>query len=319
MNLKLSHLRLIAAVAELGQLQVAAAQLALTQPAASRMLADIERIVRAPVFERHPKGMTLTPVGRVLARRAQAMIVTMHDLEAEVDELRQGRSGAVRVGSVTGPAVGSMVPAIRQLRGHAPDAQVAVDVAPSGQLMRGLMAGDYDFVIARLTPDLRQSDFVMHPAGSEIVRFLARRDHPMSSQRGVSLEALSRYEWIIQERGTPVRHTVEEALALSGAPLPAHVITTSSLLVMMALLVDSNAIAPVSAEVVSLMTGPGMGRFAALDVAGDMVVPPYYVIEVRGRQMSAIAARLRALVLAELRAADRTTHHPPPPRQNAAR
>lgn len=309
MNLKLSHLRLIAAVAEHGQLQTAAVRLALTQPAASRMLAEIERIVRAPLFERHPKGMTLTPIGRVLARRAHSMIVTMHDLEGEVEELRQGRSGAVRVGSVTGPAVGSVVPAIRQLRGHAPDAQIAVDVAPSVQLMRGLMAGEYDFVIARLTPDLRQSDFTMHPAGSEIVRFLSRRDHPVSRQKNVPLGTLSRYEWIIQERGTPVRHTVEEALALSGAPMPAHVITTSSLLVMMALLVDSNAIAPVSAEVVSLMTAPGMSRFATLDVAGDLVVPPYYVIEMRGRQLSALAARLRALVLAELGAGARSGFH----------
>lgn len=309
MNLKLVHLRLIAAIAELGQLQAAAGRLALTQPAASRMLAEIERIVRAPVFERHPKGMTLTPIGRVLARRAHTMIVTMHDLDAEVDELRQGRSGSVRVGSVTGPAVGSVVPAIRQLRGQAPDAQIAVDVAPSGQLMRGLMAGDYDFVIARLTPDLRQSDFVMQPAGSEVVRFVARHDHPVSGRTNVSLETLSQYEWIIQERGTPVRHTVEEALALSGAPMPAHVITTSSILVMMALLADSDAIAPVSAEVVPLLTAPDMGRFTALDVAGNMVVPPYYLIEVRGRQMSAIAARLRSMVLAELRAHD-GAHHP---------
>ncbi len=66
--LMMKHLRLIAAIAEHRQLSIAADALAMTQPAASPTLAG------AALFERHPKGMTLTDGGESLARRARSAI-----------------------------------------------------------------------------------------------------------------------------------------------------------------------------------------------------------------------------------------------------
>ncbi|WP_435169203.1 LysR family transcriptional regulator [Falsirhodobacter sp. 1013] len=300
-NLTLKQLRLAAAIAEHGQLQRAASILALTQPAASRMLSEIEKIVGAPLFERTSKGMTLTPMGRILARHAHAMTVEMHDLSSEVEQLHLGRSGNVRVGSVTGPAVGYLVPAIWQLRGLAPDAKIAVEVAPSAALMRGLMSGDFDFVIARLPTDLPRRDFVLHPAGTETVSFLTRRDHPLATLRDIPLTSLTRHEWIIQEHPAPIRQAVEEAMALRGALPPANIITTSSVLLMMALLAESNAIAPLAQEVVTLFAAPQGAGFASLDLAEPVIVPPYYLIEMRNRTLSSLAVRLKALLLSELK------------------
>ena len=53
-RLQPKHLNLIRSIAELGQLSLAAQALALTQPAASRMLGEIERYVGSPIFVRTP-------------------------------------------------------------------------------------------------------------------------------------------------------------------------------------------------------------------------------------------------------------------------
>ncbi|MFC6668813.1 LysR family transcriptional regulator [Marinobacterium aestuariivivens] len=90
-QLKLNHLRLIAAIAEQGQLGLAAATLAITQPAASRMLSEIERIVGSQLFERHAKGMELTLIGRALAHRAHSMLLELRDLARDVEELKRGK------------------------------------------------------------------------------------------------------------------------------------------------------------------------------------------------------------------------------------
>ncbi|MFZ0099530.1 MAG: LysR family transcriptional regulator, partial [Gemmobacter sp.] len=116
LNLKPAQLRLIVEVAESGQLQMAAAATSMTQPAASRMLAEIERAVGAPLFLRQPKGMELTEIGAVMVRRARAMLREMRSMAAEVQALREGQGGAVRVGAVTGPAVGYLVHAIRAIK-----------------------------------------------------------------------------------------------------------------------------------------------------------------------------------------------------------
>src|SRR5579864_8410023 len=92
--LKISHFRLINAIAEHGQLGRAAEVLAITQPAASRMLADIEGLVGAPLFERHAKGLSPTLIGRAIAQRSTDILLELRNLNREVDELKQGKGGS---------------------------------------------------------------------------------------------------------------------------------------------------------------------------------------------------------------------------------
>ena len=62
-RLQLRDLRLIEAISATGQLALAAERLSMTQPAASRLLAAIEKTIGSRIFTRHPKGMTPTAVG----------------------------------------------------------------------------------------------------------------------------------------------------------------------------------------------------------------------------------------------------------------
>ncbi len=113
-RLTVKHLRLIAAIAEHRQLSLAAQALALTQPAASRTLGEIEQLCGDALFERHPRGMTLTPMGELMARRARNVLEEVAEAADEVDRWRSGRGGTVRIGAVTGGAVGYIVPVIRR-------------------------------------------------------------------------------------------------------------------------------------------------------------------------------------------------------------
>jgi DNA-binding transcriptional LysR family regulator len=297
--LKLAHLRLVAAIAQHGQIQAAAQALALTQPAASRSLAEIERLVGAPLFERHPRGMTPTPLGEILVRRAHTVLTEMQNLAREMQEEREGRSGLVQAGAVTGPAVGLLVPAIRKLKAVTPHVELRVDVGPSIQLMRGLDEGDYDFIIGRLLSDSDVNAFDIVPGEIETVRCVVRGSHPLATGRNVPLDALAEYPWIIQERGMPIRQAVEAAFIHVGLPVPADVVATSSLVLMMALLVESDMIAPMSLEVARLMEGTGTGSLAVVDLAVPIEVSPYHIITRRGRRLSPAASRLHALVLDE--------------------
>ena len=61
-GLKLSHLRLMAALAETEQLTQAATAIGISQPAASRLVTEIERIIGAAVHERTGRGIGLTAI-----------------------------------------------------------------------------------------------------------------------------------------------------------------------------------------------------------------------------------------------------------------
>ena len=149
-GLKLSHLRLLAALADTGQISLAAGQIGTTQPAASRLLAEVERIVGQPVHHRTGRGMSLTAVGQALAARAQRIQMELRDAARDMTEVASGSIGHVRIGSVTGPAIDRVLPTLRNARLTAPQVTVEVVVSPSDLLCEQLLAGRLDFVIGRL-------------------------------------------------------------------------------------------------------------------------------------------------------------------------
>ena len=102
-RLKPSHLRLILRIAEAQKLQIAAEASGMSQPAASRLLAEMEAHVGAPLFKRQPKGMVPTAEGHAFIKHARAILAQYDDLEAELGLLGRGQAGAVRVGPVTVP------------------------------------------------------------------------------------------------------------------------------------------------------------------------------------------------------------------------
>ena len=291
--LKPVHLRLVLWIAETGKLQLAAQEVAMSQPAASRMLSEIEALVGAPLFYRHPKGMQPTTIGQAMHRHARQILQDFDTLETEVQQVKSGRAGSVRIGTVTGPAVGMVVPAIRSVRQLAPEAEFTIEVGPSTALMRGLAEGTFDFIIARPPPDYNTRNYRIYPVRNEVVSLLVCNDHPMAGERKVRLKDLTSFEWIMQERGTPIRASVEAAFHAKGVALPSRVSNSSSLLVALALLERSTAIAPQTDEVVGLLTGDALNmKVTKLELFEEILVSPYFVIVQEGRQLSPMAEQV---------------------------
>ncbi|RCW87145.1 LysR family transcriptional regulator [Paracoccus lutimaris] len=292
--LKPAQLRLIQQIAEHGQLQLAAETVGMTQPAASRMLAEAEAQVGAPLFLRLPKGMEPTEIGRAVLRRANAILREMFSMGADVAALRSGAGGAVRVGAVTGPAVSYLVGAIREIKAAAPGADITVDVMPSRELLSYLAAGEMDFVLARILPEFDSQDFNILPMRDEKVCFLVRADHPLGRAGTVSLTQLADQEWIMQQRGAPIREAALAAFADVGLTEPQDIVSSPSLLLTIADLAQSDAVAPMSEEVAELLIRPPVSAgFAILPVREEIRVAPYYLLDLKRRPLSPLATRLR--------------------------
>lgn len=303
--LKPAQLRLLREIAAHGQLQSAAEACAMTQPAASRMLAQTERQVGATLFLRKPKGMEATEIGEAVLMRARVVLRELYSMASDVQQIKAGAAGSMRVGAVTGPAVDVLVAAIREIKSISPEADISVDVLPSRDLLTYLAAGQIDFAIARITPEFDSREFNIRQLREEKVRFLARGDHPMSRAAPVTLTQLAEYEWIMQQRGAPAREATLAAFASVGIPEPTRIVSTSSLLFTVAYLAKSEAVSPMSEEVVNLLIQPPISAgLSVLKVPHDIRVPPYHMLSLRRRPLSALARRLQAIVIRRSDAAD---------------
>lgn len=295
--LKPAQLRLLLAIAESGQLFQAADAVGMTQPAASRMLAEIERQLGAALFQRQPRGMVPTEIGLMVIDRAGIVLRELGGMVEQLQSLRDGLSGSVRVGSVTGPAVSILVSAIREVKRVAPTSDINIDVLPSRDLLPHLVAGEMDFVLARTLPEFDSRDFVIHPMLEEHVRIIARSGHPLSGSTPVTVEELRRCEWIMQQRGAPIREATLAAFAAIGLAEPTNVVNTPSTLLTLAYLAQSDAVAPVSREVADLLIqAPVSANYVELPLATDIRVAPYYLLHLQRRPLSPFAERLWRLV-----------------------
>lgn len=298
---KPAALRLLLRIAETGKLQLAAELMAMSQPAASRILAEIEAETGAPLFERLPRGMMPTELGVAVLRRSARILAAFEDMDSEILRLQSGQAGKVRIGAVTGPAVGYIMPALRRIWAQAPDIEATVHVAPSVDLVRGLEERHFDFIIARLPVGYDTTDLELTPARSERVALLVRQSHPLAGRPGCGMADLRAHEWVMQERGAPIRQAVENAFGRAGLDLPGRVINSSSLLVALAALATGDAITPQAQEVVDLLTQNQLSMgLVTLDVAPEIMVEPYFIIRHHHHAAPPAAAQVYQHVLANL-------------------
>jgi len=302
-GLKLSHLRMIVAIDDHRQISAAAAALNISQPAASRMLIEMEGILKAQLCERASRGVQLTQFGRAFARRARTILLELHEVDREISALKSGAGGTVFLGTVTAPAISLAVPAIQQVSAAYPGIEVNVRIETSKVLARELLSARHDFIIARVPDDLDPRLFNVQEIGIEKACLIVRRGHPLAERPIVSLSDLPSYDWVFQPPGTLLRRRVEELFIAAGVPLPTTVVNTASLLLTVALVCSSNAVAPIARDMAEFVTGKGGGpsEVRILHTDFDIDIKPYSLISVKGRALPPSAKLFYDLILQRAR------------------
>lgn len=295
-GLKLSHLRMMAAFAETVHIGQAAHALGVSQPAASRLLAEVEKICGHAMHLRSGRGVELTEVGQALAARAARILMELRDTAREVDELGKGGVGKVSIGAVTAPALDLVLPAVREARFAYPDVLIDVAVAPSNFLFNQLLDGSLDFIIARIPAGADADAVIAQEVASEPVDLLVRESHPLAGREQLTMADLQEFDWVLPSRGNALADAVLARIAQLGYPPPNQRLSTSSFLLTLALLQQSNAIAPLSSAVAAQFAGEGNGALVRLKIDLGIAVSPFSILTRQGAAMPLAARNVLEIV-----------------------
>lgn len=284
-RLKLRHLRFLVALDVHRKLNMAAAEIKVSQPAASKMLAEIEDTVGVALFERLPRGIEPTGYGEVLVRRSRAMLAELSKARTEIAAIRGGAGGTVAIGSVMAPALEAVFEALKEVRPGRPTLQVSVDVAMSDVLVRGLLESRFDFVVARVPPGVSSEDLDYREAQPEECCLVVRKGHPLARKARVSPADLVDCDWVMQPQGSLLRRNLAAMMRRHGLPPPERVLDTGSELVTLAMVARTDAITAVALPVADLLQATG-GAFEVLRLTEPLMVEPFGLIRLRSRALS---------------------------------
>ncbi len=225
-RIKMRHLHCLVVVGQERSMLRAAHVLALTQPAVSKTLAELEALVGRPLLVRHARGVELTRAGQVLVQHASASLRSLREgLDAAAGQ-PQSHQASVSVGALPNVSATLLPQAVEALRTAMPSLHVRVASGTNAHLMGRLRQGELDMVFGRLAEPSDMIDLVFEQLFVEPLVVAARPSHPLSRLRKPGPRALSAYPLILPMAGTSIRRTIDAFLVTHRVELPACVIDT---------------------------------------------------------------------------------------------
>lgn len=269
-RLKPRQMMLLSTIHEEGNIHRAAEILNMSQPAASKLLKDLEDVLGIPLFERLPRGMRPTWYGETLVRHARIALSSLRQAGQEIEAIKNGRFGEVSIGAITGPALSLMPHAIAIVAREQPDLRMQLLVESSDLLIERLSQGKLDIMIGRLFERHDKTNLLYQKLADEPVCAVVRPGHVLMSAAGLKLEQLEKAPWIVPPMGSVLRHRFDLMFHEAGLNAPTQLIETSSLLFITKMLQQSDFVAVVPTDVGRYYAGYGLVSILPIQLSCTM-------------------------------------------------
>ncbi|WP_235489589.1 MULTISPECIES: LysR family transcriptional regulator [unclassified Achromobacter] len=289
-RLRYRHLLMLVTLGSSENLHRASQALGISQPAATRMLRDIEAMFGCELFERLPKGTRPTTLGRELLRFAQASLTSLDRCAEELAARQQGGYGYLSIGTIVGAAPGLVMDAIAQTKARYPQLRIRIMGDTSDQVISLLEQRRIDIAIARRSDATDDAHYSFQPLGNERLLVVVRRDHTLARRRKLALEELVRdWPWILQPMSSPARLAFEQTRQAQQLPPPQDVTECSSVYSMQQLIQLTDAVMVLSES--ALRDYLEMKLVVALPVAIPAELAPFGIILRKNETMTREQAR----------------------------
>jgi len=212
MELEIRHLRLVAAVADVGSLTRAGDRLHLTQSALSHQLRDIESRLGVALFRRAGKRLVLTPAGDRLLASATDVLERLERAEHEVREIGRDRAGTLRITTECYTCYHWLPPLLLHYRRRFPRGEVRIDVPATHHPVEMLLAGKID--LGLMSTPVRDRRLVSRRVFDDELVLITSRHHRFTQQPRVRLSQM-------REETLFIYPPKEESGALQNVLIPA--------------------------------------------------------------------------------------------------
>jgi DNA-binding transcriptional LysR family regulator len=282
-RLKTRQLLLLVALEEEGNIHRASQMLNMTQPAASKLLKDLEDVLGVQLFERLPRGMRPTWYGETMVRHARAALNSLNQANDEVQAAKLGQFGQVNLGAITAPGVVLLPPTIAVIKEANPNLRITIQIESSNVLVEQLSRGLLDLVVGRLSEEHDSADLRYETIADEPMCAVGRPGHPLFNASQLTLTDLLDYCWIVPPVGSVMRHQLDLMFQELDLPQLKNRVETGSLLFMTKMMQQSDMVGMLAVDTARYYADHGLLRILPVVVPCQMA--PFGFITRRDKQL----------------------------------
>lgn len=266
MSIRQIELRLLEyflAVVEAGSIKAASNELNISQPALSRLINRLECNLGVPLFDRGPRGVTVTRYGEILLRNARVMADQERAMRWELNALKGLEQGVALAG--VSPYLGDylMPRVIAELVRRRPAIALRIHTGSYPDLLRALLAGESDVFFSPLPADQSRDDVRFVTVRPSLQAVVVRAGHPLLGDAAATLAQAGTYPWLLPSYPSHHEHEVVSAFLDAGLKPPRFPVQTNNVFLARELIAASDY---VSIMPQAMLAAPAIkGRIVALE------------------------------------------------------
>ncbi|MBX9915466.1 MAG: LysR family transcriptional regulator [Pseudomonadaceae bacterium] len=290
MRMTLRQIQVFRAVCDQRSYSRAAEDMALTQPAVSLQIRQLEGLIGQPLFEYVGKKLYLTEAAEALRRASGDIFQRLENLDMQLTDLQGSLRGQLHL-AVESSAKYFVPHLFAAFKQQQPDVSLQLTVVNRAQVIKRLGENRDDLVIMSLVPQDMALEFL--PFLNYPIIAVAPPDHPLCNAGPLTLKDLEAYPLLIREPGSGTRKACEEFFQQKRAHF-AQTLEVSSLEGVRECVVAGLGLALLPGH--SVCQELASGRLIQLPVEELPLYRSWCVVHARGKRLSPVAQAFQAFI-----------------------
>ncbi len=283
-RLRLKDLHTLQTVAEAGSMARASERLALSQPAISKAVSDMEHVLGTALLDRSARGVALTESGRLLVARTRIVFDEISQGVSEIERLSDPTRGIVKIGT-TEPVASVVSEIISRLASKYPGIGYDVMVSDLDTLIGELRERTRDVLVTRWEAPPVADDLAVQALFKSTLAVMAAQGHPLLRRKKLGLADVMDERWTLSPPDSFLGRVVVDLFRRRRLPLPPALVTTISIHMRLDLLASGDFVTILPAQMLRSPAQRAWLRAADVDLRDSL--QPIAAITLKKRRMGA--------------------------------